>query len=149
MCLSGDLYFAYALREDDLRGKIYKGVMFNPVVDLTAGGSYTLVKVKPGRQPFVQPFPPALSLFLSSAINEIALYYCHLRTLALLSSYLEEVLCKFSSECTRGEGQTLAMLFLPVQGGVQPFPPALAFSSPNETIGLEGTTINLNCFFNG
>lgn len=80
---NGDLYFAYALREDDLRGKIYKGVMFNPVVDLTAGGSYTLVKVKP------------------------------------------------------------------VQGGVQPFPPALAFSSPNETIGLEGTTINLNCFFNG
>ena len=47
-CLLGDLHFAYARLRDQLSDdKIYKCVVFNPHLDLQAGGSYTRVIVTP------------------------------------------------------------------------------------------------------
>jgi len=47
-CLLGDLHFAYARLRDQLSDdKVYKCVVFNPHLDLQAGGSYTRVIVTP------------------------------------------------------------------------------------------------------
>jgi len=44
----GDLHFAYARQSDQLPDdKVYKCVVFNPHLDLRAGGSYTSVTVRP------------------------------------------------------------------------------------------------------
>lgn len=46
--LTGDLHFAYARRSDELAdNKVYKCVVFNPHLDLRAGGSYTRITVRP------------------------------------------------------------------------------------------------------
>jgi len=44
----GDLHFAYARQSDQLPDdKVYKCVVFNPHLDLRAGGSYTSITVQP------------------------------------------------------------------------------------------------------
>jgi len=50
-CVSaGDLHFAHARRSDELSDdKVYKCVVFNPHLDLRAGGSYTRISVQPPR----------------------------------------------------------------------------------------------------
>ena len=45
--MAGDLHFAYARLSDQLSSdKVYKCVVFNPHLDLRAGGSYTRVTVR-------------------------------------------------------------------------------------------------------
>jgi hypothetical protein len=45
---TGDLHFAYAMREDQLSSdKVYKCSVINPYLDISAGGSYTNVTVIP------------------------------------------------------------------------------------------------------
>jgi len=46
--VAGDLHFAFARRSDQLSdNKVYKCVVFNPHLDLRAGGSYTRVTIRP------------------------------------------------------------------------------------------------------
>jgi len=46
--VKGDLHFAYARLSDQLLDeKVYKCVVFNPHLDLRAGGSYTRISVQP------------------------------------------------------------------------------------------------------
>jgi len=46
----GDLHFAYARLSDQLADdNVYKCVVFNPHLDLRAGGSYTRLTVTPSR----------------------------------------------------------------------------------------------------
>jgi len=46
--IKGDLHFAYARLSDQLSDdRVYKCVVFNPHLDLRAGGSYTRVSVQP------------------------------------------------------------------------------------------------------
>lgn len=45
----GDLYFAYAIKEDDLGGRLYKSTALNEYLDLRSGGSYTNVTVNRSR----------------------------------------------------------------------------------------------------
>lgn len=61
----GNLYFAHVLPEDELGSRIYKGVSYNPRVDISVGGSYTRVKVDrvPGG---IKPIRPRI-LFSSDA----------------------------------------------------------------------------------
>lgn len=57
---NGNLYFSYALAEDALEGRIYKGLTINHIVDVSSGGSYTRLTVEraPGG---LTPFRPSLS----------------------------------------------------------------------------------------
>ena len=56
--LTGTLYFAHLTKDDHRKGKVYKCVVRNAVLDSSRGGSYTTVEVS--GQHFCQTWFPGM-----------------------------------------------------------------------------------------